>query len=82
MIQGPLSNDTDNAIFTALVECGRDYGRKNNIEREDLGIYGFLSETPLLVMTVAIRCKMEALGYKVTEDISKIMGLVEITNEQ
>jgi len=82
MLNGPLPNETENAIFTALVECGRDHAKKHNIAQEDRGIYGFLSETPLLVMTVAIRLKLEALGYKLTEDVSKIAGLVEITNEQ
>lgn len=78
---GPLTNETENAIFTALVECGKDHARKNNIAQEDMGIYGFLFETPLLVMTVALRLKLEDLGYKLTEDVSKIAGLVEIKED-
>lgn len=82
-VKGPLVNETENIIFLALVECGKDYAKENNIEEEDRGIYAFLSETPLLVITVALRLKLEAFGFELTENVSAVIeSLVEIEYER
>jgi hypothetical protein len=63
---GPLTRPDENAIFNAIVECGREVAARTENCTEEGGIYKFLSETPLLVLTVTLRCKMEAKGYTIT----------------
>lgn len=62
--EADLGDPLQTAVFHSIVQCGRNTGTH---EREDQGIYEFLSTKPLLEITVELTTELKKRGVQIKE---------------
>jgi hypothetical protein len=70
---GGVKSEQQNALLTALVECGKDHFRDNNRKKKDKqppdnALYEWLKERPKTILTAELVDKLNELGYKIVKE--------------
>jgi hypothetical protein len=55
----------ENALFTALMECGKDFAKSDKKLPHDNSFYDWLEKTPKKAMISELIIKLNELGYEI-----------------
>jgi predicted hydrocarbon binding protein len=62
-------SEQQNALITALTECGKDFAKKDNRHPHDNSLYDWMEKTQKKALIVGIVDKLNELGYEIVKTI-------------
>lgn len=58
-------SDQQNALITALMECGKDYAKSNNRLPHENSVYDWMEKTEKKAMVSGVINKLNELGFEI-----------------
>jgi hypothetical protein len=65
------NSDQQNALITALMECGKDYAKKENRLPHDNSFYEWMEKTNKTALVINAIDKLNELGYQIVKKDGK-----------
>jgi hypothetical protein len=63
--------DQQNALITALIECGKDFAKSNKRHPHENSFYEWLEKTQKTALVINIVDKLNELGYEIVKKNGK-----------
>lgn len=65
------NSDQQNALITALMECGKDFAKSNKRHPHENSFYDWLEKTQKTALVINVVDKLNELGYEIVKKTKK-----------